>query len=303
MLSPRRETARFTDSMVHSTVFPLSLSFLKRLACLWWHLSLVTHTQTHCLPSAAFSPVALASPISLDSHAFRQPPQRLLPRCRPSTRSPRQPLRSLHYPQLLKLLMQRLNSLRLLAPRCYCTRRLRLCLSRLPSFTLLESLDSQVPLRLRPWRLLPRRRPTQPSPHRMRMLPPSQLCKLRSRRLTSRHPASWRHRPRRLQPRPSQLPGPTVLKPLAKQLPRAVRPRPKTRSMLPNCKVDPIQTMIPKRRGASKKLNLSETTTESVYDSGFWCAISAPSTVATWTSSPEGIQEPSAGTSCASTVA
>ena len=74
--------------------------------------SLATHTQTHCSPSAAFPPVALASRNSLDSHAPRQPPQRLLPQRRPSTRPPSQSLRSLLPTRLRQRFTPSRNSLR-----------------------------------------------------------------------------------------------------------------------------------------------------------------------------------------------
>ena len=131
--------ARFMDSTVHSTVFLLSLTPLRRLARLWWPQSLATHMQTHCSSSVTSPPVACESLISLDSHVPRQRPQRLLPWRRPSTRPPPQRARSLLSMQLRQCLKPHCNSLRPVAPRCHRTRRSRLHLSRFPRLIYLES--------------------------------------------------------------------------------------------------------------------------------------------------------------------
>ena len=133
------------DSTVHNIVLLLSLSYLKRLARLWWPQSLATHTQTHCSSSVTSFPVACESLISRDSHVPRQLPQRLLPRRRPSTRSPPQRARSLLSMQFRQCLKPRCNSLRPVAPRCYRTRRSRRHLSRFPRLNYLESPAEKLP--------------------------------------------------------------------------------------------------------------------------------------------------------------
>ena len=196
--------------MVHSTVFHLSLSLLKRLARLWWPLSLATHTQTHCSPSAAFPPGGARI-----AELPRLPrPSAAVPASAPSASS----LDSATAPAPAFAVSYASTPAFHAAPQFAAPSNISAPAHQVPSVrdTRFSAATNSTPApsapvsstppprRLRPQRLLPRRqlprrRPlTQSPPQCLRLLFLLQLRKFRTRHLTSRHPAPWRHRPRRL---------------------------------------------------------------------------------------------------------